>query len=140
MFLAEQTGVQPGQRPMPAGNRLESMGGRGAAEEAKPKSYTWVKVGCQARGCHSGCHGNRDNREAIRAWYSAKKASSQGDRLLRNVEVQATLAERMKVSKRVAKCDRWNVFSHSSHNIKKGAKEPLSYRWAAIMLRFRAAE
>lgn len=68
------------------------------------------------------------------------------DDLVRKAEVRSEvrsetpLAERMKVSKRVAKCDRWNVFSHSSHNIKKGAKEPLSYRWAAIMLRFRAAE
>lgn len=33
---------------------------------------------------------------AIRAGYSAKTASSQGERLLRNVEVQALLTERMK--------------------------------------------
>jgi len=33
---------------------------------------------------------------AIRAGYSAKTASSQGERLLRNVEIQAAIAERMK--------------------------------------------
>lgn len=33
---------------------------------------------------------------AIRAGYSAKTAASQGERLLRNVEIQAAIAERMK--------------------------------------------
>jgi phage terminase small subunit len=35
-------------------------------------------------------------RAAIRAGYSAKTAASQGERLLRNVEIQAAIAERMK--------------------------------------------